>query len=178
MSHWYRNGSARHPFAWGSASQPAARWHGEGEGPACYLADTPDGAWAEFVRHLEITDPEDLLGIERRIWAVEVDDELVSSAHVVDLPDAVLRGGLTSYRACQEEAARARAAGSTSLIAPSAALLRDSAGGQAAVGLSEAAPRDGRVLVLFGVPADLRVWAAVDVGRPTERVLERTAPLV
>jgi hypothetical protein len=48
---------------WEAASQPAARWHADGEGPAQYLADTPVGAWAEFLRHEGITDEADLSGV-------------------------------------------------------------------------------------------------------------------
>ena len=56
----FRRASAPSPFLWETAEQPPGRWHGEGEGPAQYFADTPDGAWAEFLRHENITDPEDL----------------------------------------------------------------------------------------------------------------------
>ena len=52
----YRHADARFPFLWESADQPPARWHGSGEGPVQYFADTPDGAWAEFVRHEGITE--------------------------------------------------------------------------------------------------------------------------
>jgi hypothetical protein len=47
----YRHADARFPFLWEGASQPPARWHGPGEGPVQYFADTPDGARAEFLRH-------------------------------------------------------------------------------------------------------------------------------
>ena len=59
----FRRAPANVLFQWESGlEQPAGRWHGEGEGPAQYLADTPDGAWAEFLRHEHITDPADLAG--------------------------------------------------------------------------------------------------------------------
>ena len=61
----FRHADPRFPFLWETASQPAGRWHAPGEGPVHYLADTPDGAWAEFLRHEEIRDPEDLAGIRR-----------------------------------------------------------------------------------------------------------------
>ncbi len=56
----YRHAPTGLPFFWETADQPEARWHGPGEGPAHYLADTPDGAWAELLRHEEITAPEEL----------------------------------------------------------------------------------------------------------------------
>ena len=56
---------SRFPFLWEGAGQPPARWHGDGEGPVHYLTDTPDGAWAEFLRHEEIRDPQDLETVTR-----------------------------------------------------------------------------------------------------------------
>ena len=49
----FRQADPRYPFLWSDVSQPAARWHAVGEGPAHYFADTPDGAWAELLRHEE-----------------------------------------------------------------------------------------------------------------------------
>ena len=63
----FRHCDRRWPFLWESAVQPQARWHGDGEGPVQYLADTPDGAWAEFLRHEEITDEADLAGVSRAL---------------------------------------------------------------------------------------------------------------
>src|SRR4029077_5368538 len=84
-----RQVDARYPFAWEDASQPAGRWHGDGEGPAHYFADTPDGAWAGFLRHEEIPEPEDLLTIRRRMWSVEIGDPPVEQ---VVLPIDTLTG--------------------------------------------------------------------------------------
>ena len=70
----FRQVDARYPFLWEDASQPAGRWHGDGEGPAHYFADTPDGAWAEFLRHEDIDDPADVSTIRRQMWAVEIGD--------------------------------------------------------------------------------------------------------
>src|SRR5262245_60720435 len=70
----FRQVDSRFPFLWEDAKQPSGRWHREGDGPAHYFADTPDGAWAEFLRHEEITDVQDLLTIRRQLWAVEVGD--------------------------------------------------------------------------------------------------------
>jgi hypothetical protein len=61
----YRHADTRLPFLWESSEQPAARWHGDGEGPVQYFSATPDGAWAEFLRHEEITEPSDLEGVRR-----------------------------------------------------------------------------------------------------------------
>lgn len=151
--------------------QPAARWHGLGEGPVQYLADTPDGAWAEFLRHEEITDPDDLMGVRRRMWAVQF-DAAAERVLRVDLPSYVTRGDVTSYIPCQESARRLRAKGATCLMAPSAALQGGGARGQVSDrGLREADDRDGRVWVLLGGRPAVRGWAAVDAGGPAERLL-------
>src|SRR5438128_1389611 len=102
---WFRNADNRYPFLWESDDQPAARWHAAGEGPTQYLADTPDGAWAEFLRHEEITDPADLRGIERALWAVEVDEDAERIAAVKDAS--------RSHPVCQAEARALRDGGAT-----------------------------------------------------------------
>ena len=81
---WFRNADTRFPFLHESSAQVPARWHGAGAGPAQYLADTADGAWAEFLRHEEISDPRDLAGISRNLWAVEVtfESETVSNVGI------------------------------------------------------------------------------------------------
>lgn len=107
------------PFLWETDDQPPGRWHGPGEGPAHDLADTPAGAWAEFLRHEGITRPEELRGIDRAIWAVEVPSDLVEP----ELPLEILVGGLESYDACRGEGRRLRRGGAEAMRAPSAALV-------------------------------------------------------
>src|SRR6185369_1187615 len=134
------------PFLWESTSQPAGRWHAEGGGPAHYFADTPDGAWAEFLRHEEITDPEDLATIRRQLWAVDIGD---APAAPVRLSDAVLAGGPETYGRCQREADRLRASGARRIVARSAALRPGGAGGFVVDdGVHAAASRDGNVVVV------------------------------
>ena len=165
----FRQNDSRSPFLWEDSSQPAGRWHREGEGPAHYLADTPGGAWAEFLRHEEITEEADLDGVSRALWAVEV-GQPTSAAPA--LPDDVCRGGLGSYPACQDEAARLRDAGVTALEARSAALKDGSAAGwRVEIGFQEGPPADGRVFVLFGPRPDLIGWLIVDRGRPPSELL-------
>lgn len=177
MTTWFRTVDRRFAFFWESPDQPAGRWHGPGEGPAHYVADTPDGAWAEFLRHEEITDPADLDGISRSLWVLDVPAD--ASDQVAGPGTAPATGGLASYPECQAHARAARAAGATALIAPSAALRSGRACGQrTAAGLVEGPPRDGRVLVLFGNRPDLVGWRAVDSGRPAARLLTLLKPLV
>lgn len=157
------------PFLWQSDQQPPARWHGAGEGPANYFADTPVGAWAEFLRHEGITDAADLAGVRRSLWVVELPDDTYAEPK---LPMRTLTGGLDSYAACQAEATRLRAAGATRLEAPAAALKPGTARGwTAAPAIAPAAEaRDGRVWVLFGA-CDAVGWPAVVAGSPPEDVL-------
>lgn len=168
----YRHADPRFPFLWESPDQPAARWHHAGEGPAHYLADTPDGAWAEFLRHEGITKDEELENVRRALWAVEVPDRIRPSSP--ELPEQILCGGIDSYEACRAEARRLRQLGILELIAPSAALVRGGAGGwNVNGGLRPAPPRDGSVIVLFGPRPHLVGWAAVSVGRPRASLLQR-----
>jgi hypothetical protein len=160
------------------ADQPPARWHGTQEGPAQYLADTPDGAWAEFLRHEQITTAEELAGINRAIWAVEVPDAAMAGAATPVLSPRTLLGGTETYEACRREARRARQEGAAALRAPSAALVPGGAHGwRVDAGLQQAATRDGQVIVLFGLRPDLIGWRVVDSGRPSPDLLDRVRPL-
>lgn len=165
----FRHCDSRLPFLWQSDQQPAARWHGEGEGPANYFADTPVGAWAEFLRHEGITDVADLAGVRRSLWVVELPDEGYATPQ---LPARTLTGGLSSYVACQDEARRLRTAGAKRLQAPAAALKTGAARGWTAAPATAPAtdPRDGRVWVVFG-GFDAIGWPAVTAGSPPVEVL-------
>jgi RES domain len=174
----YRHAPSGAPFLWETPDQPGGRWHADGTGPVHYLADTPEGAWAEFIRHEEITHPDELAGVSRAVWAIEVPDDVLATAVEPVLPEAVLFGGLGTYAACQAEAQKLRAAGADCLRAPSAAILPGGAHGwHVSGGLQPAPARDGRVLVLFGPRPDLAGWQAVDAGRPGPNLLPRVREL-
>jgi hypothetical protein len=167
----FRHTDARFPFLWEDDSQPPGRWHGEGEGPVHYFSDTPDGAWAEFLRHEDITEPADVAEVRRAVWAVELGRP---PREEPELGIRTLTGGLRSYRACQGEARRLRARGTKGLVAPSAALMPGAAHGwRVEGGLRRGAPRDGKVIALFGPRPDLVGWEAVHEGRPSARLLGR-----
>lgn len=171
----YRHTDPRFPFLWEDASQPAARWHDEGEGPAHYFATTPDAAWAEFIRHEGITDPEDLETVRRSLWAVELPDD--------PLPHPIIgsrsaTGGLATYRRCRAEARRLRDGGAGGLDATSAAVRpRTPSGFLVDHGLRPADRRDERVIVLFGRRPDLVGWAACAAGRPRADLIARVRQL-
>ena len=165
----YRHADPRYPFLWVGADQPAARWHAAGDGPAHYFGDTPDGAWAEFLRHEEISDPDDLQTIRRTMWAVELGDPPLARP---DLSREVATGGYATYAACQAEARQLRRRGASGLRAPAAALLPGGARGwRVAGGLRPGASREGGVFVLFGPRPDLVGWRATVAGQPGADVL-------
>ena len=140
-----------------------------------YFADTPGGAWAEFLRHEEITDLDDLDGVRRALWAVEIGDPVLEAPA---LPEPVVRGGPVTYRACQDEAARLRANRATGLKVKSAALADGAASGwRVELGLRPGPPADGAVIVLFGARPDLLGWLIVDAGCPPIEVLRHVRPL-
>jgi hypothetical protein len=166
---WYRHADPRLPFLAETASQPAARWHEEGEGPIQYLSDTPDGAWAEFLRHEEITEAEDVATVRRALWAVEVPE---AHYEAPDLPAEVLTGGTETYPACRGVARMIRARAGPGLITRSAGLLPGGARGwRVDGGLTPGPDRDGRTIVLFGRRPDLVGWPATAAGRPMEDLL-------
>ena len=171
----YRHADPRFPFLWETREQPPGRWHAEGEGPANAFADTPEGAWAELLRHEEIVDPADVREIRRSLWAVELPEAPGARSR---LPLATQRGGPESYPACRREAARLRARGEPGLVARSAALVPGGAHGwRVDGGLRPGPRRDGRVIVLFGARPDLVGWRAVLEGRPAEELVGRVRPL-
>lgn len=172
----YRHADPRFPFLWESAEQPAARWHSSGEGPVQYFADTPDGAWAEFLRHEAIVEESELANVRRALWAIEVPDGLPAEAP--RLPQALLIGGIATYKDCQNEARRLRQIGAVALRAPSAALLAGGAGGSKVQGgLQPAAARDGTVFAVFGPRPDFVGWMAAFPARPRSDLLGRVRHL-
>src|SRR2546423_5084203 len=114
----FRQVEARYPFLGEDDRQPEGRWHAAGDGPAHYFSDTPDGAWAEFLRHEDITDPRDLPTVRRQLWAVDIGD---GAAERVALPIEVLTGGPATYARCQRKAATMPAPRRTRIEAPAAA---------------------------------------------------------
>jgi len=171
----YRHADPRFPFLWESARQPPARWHGLGEGPVQYFADTPDGAWAEFLRHEGITEESELVNVRRALWAVEVPNDLRADTPRVD--ETVLTGGFDTYEACRKEARQLRNNGVSALRAPSAALLPGGARGwKVDGGLQPAAERDGTVLAVFGVRPDFVGWIAAFAARPRSDLLAQVRP--
>ena len=167
----FRHADPRYPFLWEAADQPAARWHGPGEGPAHYFCDTPDGAWAEYLRHEEIRDPADLATVRRALWAVEIKDV---PQREPELPIETATGPLETHEACRQEARRLRDLGVAGIVAPSAALLPGGARGWRVDGGLEPGPaRDGKVFVFYGRRSEIVGWRATAEGRPAAEILSR-----
>ena len=164
----FRHADPRFPFLQEDSSQSAGRWNAAGD-LTHYFCDTPDGAWAEFLRHEEITDPEDLLTIRRALWAVDIGEP---PSLKPDLPQEVLMGGPENWPACRQFARphRDKEAGITAL----SAALRPGGAHSWRVdgGLQRGPVRDGTVFALFGARPDLVGWAATVEGRPSEELLE------
>jgi RES domain len=175
----FRVCDSRFPFLWelspGSGQWPA-RWHGLGEGPVQYFADTPTGAWAELLRHEEITDPADLAGLSARLWAVRLDDV---EMYEPTLSRAALTSAPEGYERCRQEARRLRAAGAVRLVTVSAALEAGEAAGflVGRTGLVRAPERDGKVIVHFGRLPEAEGWCAADAARPDAQILSQVRPL-
>lgn len=166
----YRHADPRFPFLWESADQPSGRWHAAGKGPVQYFADTPDGAWAEFLRHEGITSESEVVNVRRAMWAVELPDDLPAAPP--RLAWGTLTGGIETYDECQGEALRLRRKGAAAIQAPSAALLPGAAHGwQVDGGMQPASRRDGTVLAVFGPRPDFVGWMAAFAGRPSSDLL-------
>jgi len=100
----YRHTDPRFPFLREDSSQSAGRWNAPGE-LTHYFCDTPDGAWAEFLRHEEIRDPQDIPTICRALWAVDIGE---APSHRPDLPGQTLIDGPDTWPACQQAAQQYR----------------------------------------------------------------------
>ena len=163
----FRHTDPRFPFLREDASQPTGRWNATGE-LTHYFCDTPDGAWAEFLRHEEIDDPEDILTIRRALWAVDIGD---APTQIPDLPYETMTGGLETWPVCQKAAQQHRTR-TDGMSTQSAALKSGGAHGWRVDGGLQLGPeQDGKVFVLFGPRPDLVGWAATVNGRPGVELL-------
>jgi hypothetical protein len=168
----------RFPFLWSGPGQRGGRWNREGEAPIHYLASSPLVAWAEWLRHQEIEEPEDLRGVAASLWAVLIPSEWIADGL---LPTTDL--SLDAVMATTEQAQDARLAcvqrfrqqGAVGLRAPTAALLDPALPpcwrcreGEEKV---EALPESAEVLVLWCDAAVLAGWPCVRAGAPSAEVL-------
>ncbi|MDR3612242.1 MAG: hypothetical protein P4L53_01665 [Candidatus Obscuribacterales bacterium] len=149
----------------------AGRYNADSDGPAQYFADTPDGAWAEFVRHAEITDKEELLDVRRSLWAVEIADDIPTPSK---LPLTTATGGRATYAACQHYARSLRNQGQTRIHERSAALIPGGARGQRVNnGVKPGPSREGTIIVIFDYLPSNTGWC-ISTASPPMHVFSST----
>ena len=171
----YRQVDPRFPFLWETPSQPPGRWHADGEGPVHYFADSADGAWAEFLRLEEITDPDDVTTSRRALWSVEIGRK---PTIVPRLHKSTMIGGEATYPACRAEARRLRKNRVRRIIAPSAAMLpRGVYTWKVDGGLKRATSTDGQVIVIFGRAPHLKGAEIAREARPNTDLVSRVRTL-
>ena len=157
----FRQCDSNYPFLWeDGARQMSQRWNQTGSEPTQYFSDTPEGAWAEFLRHEEIIEPlsaeEFTRDFNRVLWAVEVDitdaDSEITTVSNTDISYDNLIGDASTHLVCQQFAKFKREAGFRWLIAPSAALVPDAPIGLLVrEGRLQPGPiRENKVFVHFG----------------------------
>jgi hypothetical protein len=168
----------RHPFLWHTPGQQAGRWNRAGDEPVHYLASTPTVAWAEWIRHQEIHEPDDLAGVAAALWAVLIPDHWSQQ----DLQAVDLSMELVLGTASDAEAARLalvqqlRATGARGLLAPTAALQQSDAAlpcvrVRDAIEQPETLPIPAHVILLWCPAEQLPGWCCVPEGRPGPELL-------
>ena len=167
----FRHVDQRFPFLREESGNGDGRWNRKGE-LTHYFADTPDGAWAEFLRHENISDPADLAYVRRSIWAVDIGAE---PPELDGLTREIATGDSKVHKRQRDLFLNyVKRSGKKEFSAPSAALQPGGAcGWRVDGGLTPGPSRDGKVFVLYGSRPDLVGWAATVDGRPPEDLLGR-----
>jgi len=168
----------RHPFLWSGAGQGSGRWNRAGDQPVHYLASTPTVAWAEWIRHQEITDPIDLAGVAAALWAVLIPQEWgTRDLDPVALPlDQVLDTSTAAQEARLALVDDLKKQGAQGLLAPTAA-LHDSDRVLPAVRVSNGIEQPeqlaipAQVILLWCEARALPGWCCVPEGRPGAELL-------
>lgn len=121
----HRYSSYDTPF-WARENTLPGRWHVPGDGATQYLSRSTDGAWAELIRHEELTTEDEVAMVSVQMWALAVTQAMIVDYSTFELaqaagfpPDALVE---QDYVRCQNEGARLRRLGCSGILAPSAAL--------------------------------------------------------
>jgi len=168
----------RHPFLWTKPGQSTGRWNRAGDQPVHYLASTPIVAWAEWIRHQEIHEPDDLAGVAAALWAVLIPESWGGEElQEVTLPlQAVLGTKADAQTARLNLVTQLKRQGAQGLLAPSAALhqshnnlpcMQVIADGEQAATLAMPA----HVILLWCQADQLPGWCCVPEGRPGPELL-------
>ncbi len=167
-----------HPFLWTKPGQSTGRWNRAGDQPVHYLASTPIVAWAEWIRHQEIHEPDDLAGVAAALWAVLIPESWGGEElQEVTLPlQAVLGTKADAQTARLNMVTQLKRQGAQGLLAPSAALhqshnnlpcMQVIADGEQAATLAMPA----HVILLWCQADQLPGWCCVPEGRPGPELL-------
>lgn len=112
------------PF-WARPNSRFGRWNLAGEGPTQYWCMTPDGAWAELIRALELHTEEELDMLRMPLWVCRIPTMWLIDLHRADAQD---KYGLTyeqmiddAWGPCQAAATELRRH-CRGIVSPNAAL--------------------------------------------------------
>lgn len=133
---FFRQVSSRHSPLWHRPLplqpqvQEASRFNWRGTDYVQYMASTPDGAWAELIRHFGIEDEDDLARVSRVFYALVVDENDIADLTELDAgrdADRDLLGhlvgdGEADLEACRELADELASDDFRGLLTPSSAL--------------------------------------------------------
>jgi RES domain len=152
----------RHPFLWTKPGQSTGRWNRAGDQPVHYLASTPTVAWAEWIRHQEIHEPDDLAGVAAALWAVLIPESWGGEElQEVTLPlQAVLGTKADAQTARLNMVTQLKRQGAQGLLAPSAALHQ-----------SHNKLPCMQIILLWCQADQLPGWCCVPEGRPGPELL-------
>jgi len=121
----YRYSSYDTPF-WARENSEPGRWHPAGDGATQYLSLSADGAWAELIRHEQLTSEDEVAQVSMQLWSVSVGQGMVADYSTFALAD---RAGFDAralvaedHGSCRREGARLRELGYRGVLAVSAAL--------------------------------------------------------
>ena len=168
----------RYPFLWPGPGQPPGRWNQAGDQPVHYLASTPTVAWAEWIRHQELHDPGDLLGVAAALWAVMIpadwtNQDLQAAPIAIDQLLDTTAAGQSARLALVEQLKQPGAQG---LLAPTAALNRSHEASPCVRVIKgseqpELLPLPAHVILLWCNAEHLPGWCCVPEGRPDAALL-------
>lgn len=121
----YRYSSYDTPF-WACENSEPGRWHAFGDGATQYLSLGADGAWAELIRHEQLTTEDEVAQASMQMWSVSVGQGMVADYSTFALADKAGfdAGALVGedHGPCRREGARLRELGYRGVLAVSAAL--------------------------------------------------------
>jgi hypothetical protein len=155
---------------WVRPNTEDGRWHVARTEPTQYLCLSPDGCWADLIRHETLQTEIDVALIRIPLWVLKINEERIADystfekAEAAGFPPHALID--EDWERCQVEAERLKGLGFRGVLSPAAALAGETAmtlfGGRRTVGWDEE-PR-----LASTIPAKI-----VTVGAPPGGLVER-----